>query len=806
MLLRAIFFILYFPPLFLTGFALDHLAHHVKDAPPSWVKFYDFPLEAVSVKPSQVNVQHLLIDTQRNWDEKTLYLHFAVKTLTQNGVEAISQLHIDFDPFHTQVIVHAIRVFREGKWFDRLENSRSNIIQREKELEQNLYHGNLTLIYFLDDIREDDIIEYSYSLAGGSPFFASHYADMVYLQRDFPVEKIVHRLLGHPDLSFLIKPVNLSIEPKIADLSPSLREWVWEAVDTPAYNYESDQPIWHNPPAHIEMSQYKTWGEIARKLATLYTLPPDFIESAPSEMLALVETWKTSTTDLSKRALLALRFVQDKIRYLGIEEDMGAFQPTSPNVTFQRRFGDCKDKTFLLHALLHLMDIPSKPLLVHSSRGKRLSEMLPMPFLFDHIVLQLEIDSRTYWADPTLSLQGGSLETNFFPNYEWGLLLTENTETLTDLPKTVFTHPTEIDTSFLLESEDSARVTIKSVFHDSRADRFRRFLEWSGAKKISEDSLANMQEIYGAVTLNSPSEILDDRENNILTLTEFFRLPTQKNSDKKMIEIFSYTLRNYLDSHVNPERASPYGISYPLWVKEHVHIESPFIQWTAFEENYTQEHESLFYALSTRVAANSTDFHFELKHLQDHIPQTALRDYWTLVNDIYRNAPPKINVVALQTPGKKVSFTLFCSVAGLVIWPLLYLTSRKKRPTQDFLSFQLGKFRKFSSVIIILTAIFVNDSPAQAATTAIVMTLGIGILCNYVVLQRSVKFSLFLQGFLWFIACILFSYIFTETGTQFSEKILAFIACCLYLGPSSFILHKVKSLLLKEQKATGSLN
>jgi len=526
------------------GTAIDQNSQYSQDAIPTWVKPYDFPLGAVPVKPSQVNLQYLLIDTQRNWEEKILYRHFAVKTLTQSGIEKISQLKIDFDPSYAQVVMHSIRVFREGEWLDRLGNARANLIQRETDLEQNLYNGDLTLVYFLEDVREGDIIEYSYSLKGSPPLFSSHYTDMVYMQRDFSVEKIAYRLVGHPHLSFLIKPINTKIEPKICDLSPSLREWSWEASNTLPYSYETDQPVWYNPPAHIEMSQYQTWEEVAKKFYPLYILPSDFAQSIPPEIEALIQKWKTSANALPERALLAVRFVQDQVRYLGIEEGMGAFQPTDPRLTFQRRFGDCKDKTFLLHALLQLMEIPSKPLLVHTSHGTRLPEVLPNPLVFDHLVLQLEIEGKTYYVDPTFSLQGGSLQTSFFPGYEWGLLLSNDSKQLISLPKVIFKNPTEIDTTFTLESEDIAHLKIKSIFHESRADRMRRSLEWNGLKKIEEESLSTMQEIYRAVSLDAPTEILDNRENNVVTLIESYQLPTQEIADKKVIEVFSYTLRN----------------------------------------------------------------------------------------------------------------------------------------------------------------------------------------------------------------------------------------------------------------------
>src|SRR5690349_8742393 len=133
---------------------------------PVWIKPVAVPTSAIPLKPSQVNFQCLLIDTQKNWEDKTIFQHRAIKAVTNRGVEAISQVHIDFDPSFTQVKMHAIRIFRNGAWHDRLANARFQMLQREVELESNLYCGELTLVYFLSDIRKGDILEYSYSLVG----------------------------------------------------------------------------------------------------------------------------------------------------------------------------------------------------------------------------------------------------------------------------------------------------------------------------------------------------------------------------------------------------------------------------------------------------------------------------------------------------------------------------------------------------------------------------------------------------------------------------------------------------------------
>lgn len=801
MLFRIILVALSLSPFFLMEAAIDPNTRHSISPIPTWIKSQDFALVPVPVKPTQVNLQYLLIDTQRNWEEKSIYRHFAIKTLTQTGIEKISQLQIDFDPSCNEVIMHSVRVYRDGEWLDRLELARYNVIQRETDLEKNLYNGDLTLVYFLEDIREGDILDYSYTIKGTYPLFSSHFSDRFYTQRDFSVEKISFRLLGAPHHSFFIKSFNTSIESTISDLSPTLREWCWETSETLPYSYEKGQPVWYHPLGHVEISEYATWEEVAKKLLPFYQLPPDLTQLVTPQMRALVEKWKTSTTEASKRALLALRFVQDQIRYLGIEEGMGGFQPTDPRTTFQRRFGDCKDKTFLLHALLHLMDIPSKPLLVHSIRGKRLPEILPTPFAFNHLVLQLSIDDKIYYVDPTSSLQGGALQTCSFPRYEWGLLLAQGTKELISLPEVVLDRPTEIDSSFILESEDVANLKIKSVFYASEADRFRRSLEWNGVQEIEKTCLSMMQEVYGSVSLDAPLRISDDRENNVLSYTESYRLPIEKKGDKKVLQLFSYIFKSYLETGINPERRTPYAIYYPIWVKERIHVENPFIQWREEKENYSPKHESIFYSSSLEFKKNSADFVMELKHLQDHIPQTALRDYWELVDDIFNKTPANLIIARTAVVQKEVEVPFWCLIVALCFLPYLYLRTRKQRPTQDSITFEVGRFRKFYTGVAILTAVFFPGYIATSAPLIYVSWIVVLAISSAIIFYRSVKASRFMQALVCVQSCVLFYLVFSEPSFSYIERSLAFITCFLYVSLSGASLLKARFWLMAEKRA-----
>ncbi len=628
---RRLIFLLCLPILFLQ---CNEESKYSTAPPADWVKFCDFSLESIPIKPRQEHYQILLVDIQRNWEEKATYIHSAIKVVDQIGIDGVSQVRLDFDPSYQHLVVHRIRIYRDGQWFDRIETSRRDLLQREEELDSGLFDGRLTLVYFLNDIRVGDILEYSYTLIGEHPTFSSHFADIIYLEDYYGWEKVYRRILIHPERPFSMKFFNTLQEPRVTDISSTLREYVWEAVGTIPGCDDDEQPDWHQPEAHIQISQYVTWQQLALDLVPLYALSSDFYQNPSSEMIELVEFWKASSEDSAERALMALRFVQDKIRYLGFEDGIGAVVPRDPRIILQRRFGDCKDKSVLLRTLLGLMEIRANSVLVHASRGQRLPEMLPTPLIFNHAILQLEINGKFYYVDPTMSFQGGSLQDNYFPRYQWGLVISDKTTELTQLPEPFFRPQTEIDTSIVFTSPTSADLKSTMICYGDHADNLRRTLQEEGLKKITKDLLEGIQTDYKGASIITPMVITDNREKNIITLINSYKITPRNRSGKKILKVISDIIDTGLDDSINLERASPFVLTYPYWIKEHIHVKNPFNTWPADSEDITLENESIRYNFTMKKEGQTADYTIELKHLKDHVPLNAVQDYWHIIQEI----------------------------------------------------------------------------------------------------------------------------------------------------------------------------
>ncbi len=372
---------------------------------------------------------------------------------------------------------------------------------------------------------------------------------------------------------------------------------------------------------------------MAQKEAPLYLLSENLLLSCPSEAINLAQQWKEATDDPIRQATLALRFVQDKIRYQGFEDGKGAAKPTDPWIVLQRRYGDCKDKAFLLHTLLKLLDIDSTPVLVHSERGKLIRECIPSPQLFNHVVLKITIFEKDYWVDTTYDLQGGSLSDNHFPTYHWGLCISEDSNDLVQLPQAFLDKPAEINTSVIAKTPDLVEMTIRKTRYGRIADSFRSSVERKGLQKISENNLLNLKKKYGTVTVHTPISVSDDRENNIYTSEESYHIPTKTRSGKKILKAHSFVV-DALDDDITADRPIPYALIHPLWAQEHITITNPFMDWAPSTDEFSVELPSFHYTFSSYFAGNNAEIQHEIKHLDDHIQPEHINDYWNALEDI----------------------------------------------------------------------------------------------------------------------------------------------------------------------------
>lgn len=603
------------------------------DTQPSWVKPTEFSLE-VPENNTEADYIPLLNDTQINLENQTRFFRNVYKVLSQGGIKPLSQIRIEYNPSYHKLNIHQIRVFRGGEWQDRLADPSTKKTVHQGTSNTIAYKAVSTLVYVLSDIREGDIIEWSFSRTGELPLGKANFHDKFDLEFPYSLGKKSYRLLARPDFTLNIKQFNTSLQPKITDLSKTLREWKWEVIHPTPYKSEAQAPDWYQPQASIQLSENNTWQEVVQSILPYYQLPDADTLLANEEIRNLITQWMAQADTPEERALLAIRFVQDEIRYLYLDENpTDGHKPADPIFTLKNRYGDCKAKTFLLHALLNLMEIPSHVANVHTALGKTLDTSLPSPFVFNHIVLHLDIDGKTYWVEATDTLQGGTLSNSAFPNYHWALIHSPDTTGLTPIP-----HPKNaelhIDSQLTVKTEETAHLKTVATYYGSEADGLRFSVNKYGLKNHSDLFLSRAQKLYGDAT-DQHIEVQDDRQNNTFTVINTCTIPIEEED----IEIPTQIINIFLLTDINPRMQAPRAIPYPYHIKEHIEIINPFGNYEPEETHYESAHPSISYTHTMKTSPQKITWKAELQHLDDHIPQKALRKYWLDKKAIWRSTP-----------------------------------------------------------------------------------------------------------------------------------------------------------------------
>src|SRR5205085_7966205 len=165
--------------------------------PPAWVQPAPQPTDEARAKDAESGVRFLLDDQQVRVGERGVqyYYHLVERVSSAAAVEQVSRLQLDFEPSYQSLVIHHINVLRAGRTINALRPSEVKVIQREQELDKQLFNGTLSAVVFLNDVRPGDVIDYAYSVNGTNPVLAGDFADTFQLAGPDPVDHLRARLL-----------------------------------------------------------------------------------------------------------------------------------------------------------------------------------------------------------------------------------------------------------------------------------------------------------------------------------------------------------------------------------------------------------------------------------------------------------------------------------------------------------------------------------------------------------------------------------------------------------------------------------
>jgi hypothetical protein len=533
----------------------------LREPVPSWVEPHVADIEAMPSTPFlAASSQILLLDYQENTLEHQDYRHLAFRVLNQESINELSDIILEYNPSFETLTLHFIRIHRDGRTIDKLRGNEIRTFQREESLEQGFYAGTVTAVINLRDVRAGDVLEYAHTRSGANPLLSGHVMLTIKQQIDSPIHEFRQRVIVDPAKPLYVR-LHQGAEKPSRISSPLGAEYRWVGRDIPALPVDTNVPAWFDPNPRFSLSSFPDWQAVSEWAQPLYAL-----DDADLAAAGFMADSISHGGDLRDRVLRAIRFVQDDVRYLSRSEGLWAYQPHKPQATLEHRFGDCKDKSLLLVALLRQLGVTAHPILVSSTDREHIADDTPSPLAFDHCVVGFEMPAGVVYVDPTLTHQGGGLDNQYFPNFGQGLPITNEPRDLVALPAPP-PRKYDVDEQYVVDAigRDGAGFEVITRYYFQMADWQREYLALNSLEDISRSYLRYYSRIWPGIESTAPLEVLDeDREgSNMLEIHESYYIhdawvPAYADTTRRQLEILALEMHDFADPAPSPARSMPY--------------------------------------------------------------------------------------------------------------------------------------------------------------------------------------------------------------------------------------------------------
>lgn len=435
-----------------------------------------------------------------------------------DGLQSAASFEATFNPSYERLVVHGIRVWRDGSAREAARPEAFELFRRELNLERAVYDGRLTAHMILPDVRVGDVVDTAFSIVGSNPVLKNSLSLSPRLQWSSPVIETRVEIRIPAGRAVSLKPFGRL--PKVQDVTvDGVRSLRWVARDAATWRHEADSPPWHVGYASVHVADTVAWDAVAGLFAGFYDPPerlPETLETATVGIMAAEPT-------AAGRAATGLRFVQEALRYHSVGVGDGGFRPRPVETIWETRYGDCKDASRLLVAVLRRMGIEAVPALVNTRVGPNLEHEVPNATAFDHCIVRLTIDGESWWVDPTQSSQGGDLMNLTRPRHGWALPLVGGStlERMREAPIPTVCATRETWT-FDKRASLPARLEMRTVYRDWRADDMRRWLANEGRRNVSRRFRESLEAEYGQLVEAAPLQVSDAAAENRLEVVELY--------------------------------------------------------------------------------------------------------------------------------------------------------------------------------------------------------------------------------------------------------------------------------------------
>lgn len=411
----------------------------------------------------------------------------------------------------------------------------------------------------------------------------------------------------------------------------------WEARDLKAYHRDVMAPSFRyfTPHLQIAIAGYEANGQTVRVMGhidDLYKHSYNYLASLSATCHESVKQLTDSlaqplTTDADKVRSI-FYWVQKNIKYVAIEDGDNGFVPREAQLVLQRRYGDCKDKSSLLVAMMRSQGIDAGFVWVGSRELPYRYSQLATPYVDDHMV-------ACWWksANEPVILDG----TTHFHRMEDVPAFIQGKECLIErgpdshvlylIPVAPASANLSVDSVFVSLQNDTLVGMGKAYFTGEEKANLKRRFSGRDAAKYNEIVPLVLPKASNKLLVDETT--ISDPQNNDqpFALTYRFRLPNYVSASGNNTYVNMNIDRMFQSLQIRPDRWLPVEVEYTMHRrfvcvltlprgKEAASLPNPVkvsFPLFGFEQSYTRHQNQIVL---------TTDVHFDALLVEhEHIAQ-----------------------------------------------------------------------------------------------------------------------------------------------------------------------------------------
>ncbi|MFV0223735.1 DUF3857 domain-containing protein [Empedobacter falsenii] len=383
-------------------------------------------------------------------------------------------------------LIHRISVIRDGELIDKLADSTIKVLDNENDSASGVINKSKKINISIKDLRLYDTL------------VLEDAREKIFTDKDFVRKEYSRYLWVSPDSYWaygiykfeLINQRNDEFAYKknfFRDENANLIEAETETIlSGNSYSFELKDYLNPTDPnreifPYIDFVTKSNWEDLSNFIYPYYE---EVINKTNLENFApnLIEKLNEFSL-LEDKIEYAIEYVQNHIYYIYNADEMSGHKPQEAEVTYTNKQGDCKAKSILLKVIFDYLGLESSIILLNYNTDFYFKYYLPSLLAFNHVIVKVKHNDKTYYVDPTMRNEHGYLENRSFIYFAHYLEIKPN-QTLQIRPAYKFPKFCIDEKINITTKGEEGYLEAESKYRYNRANNLRRYFKNTNKREI----------------------------------------------------------------------------------------------------------------------------------------------------------------------------------------------------------------------------------------------------------------------------------------------------------------------------------